>query len=343
MKKLNPDLYVEAFGVVFRKVVKDDCRKTLASILSKQQEKELIETLFQPAIEMMDACAKITLHEENPFYLPLDDDDEKGNEYLLHSLFYVYYDITGSRDLSSILTGFEKDWGKAFLEAVFSLNEEIQDPIHYVLYCECRSELKVALLTILQDHERWIKDFLATMEEVAVKIAPIMDAHRHLYAYLDQFLHTKEAYDRLLKRIGFPLAEDMPVIASLSACNMANVQGTQRGDRLDIVCYIGILLCAVDFFIPSDFDEEQMSEHLKMLADPTKFAILMILKEGPAYQSELARRLSLTTATISHHLGQLYQNGFVGSMLQGKMVYYVLQQDMIDHTIEQLKRYFTKQ
>ena len=59
MKKLNPDLYVEAFGVVFRKVVKDDCRKTLASILSKQQEKELIETLFQPAIEMMDACAEM--------------------------------------------------------------------------------------------------------------------------------------------------------------------------------------------------------------------------------------------------------------------------------------------
>ena len=111
---------------------------------------------------------------------------------------------------------------------------QIQDPIHYVLYCECRSELKVALLTILQDHERWIKDFLATMEEVAVKIAQIMDAHRHIYAYLDQFLHTKEAYDRLLKRIGFPLAEDMPVIASLSACNMANVQGTQRGDQMCI-------------------------------------------------------------------------------------------------------------
>ena len=52
----------------------------------------------------------------------------------------------------------------------------------------------------------------------------------------------------------------------------------------------------------------EISEHLKMLSDPTKLAILAILKKEPTYQSDLAKRLSLTTATISHHMNQLYLN-----------------------------------
>ena len=54
MNKLTPDLYAEAFGILTRKLLKDDCLAMRNSILAKRPEKELITELFQPLLEMME-------------------------------------------------------------------------------------------------------------------------------------------------------------------------------------------------------------------------------------------------------------------------------------------------
>ena len=48
MNKLTPDLYAEAFGILTRKLLKDDCLAMRNSILAKRPEKELITVAFQP-------------------------------------------------------------------------------------------------------------------------------------------------------------------------------------------------------------------------------------------------------------------------------------------------------
>ena len=52
MNKLTPDLYAEAFGILTRKLLKDDCLAMRNSILAKRPEKELITELFQPLLEI---------------------------------------------------------------------------------------------------------------------------------------------------------------------------------------------------------------------------------------------------------------------------------------------------
>ena len=63
------------------------------------------------------------------------------------------------------------------------------------------------------------------------------------------------------------------------------------------------------------------------------------VKKEPTYQSDLAKRLSLTTATISHHMNQLYLNGFVCHEVRNNKLYYFYQSDMAEHTVNQLFQY----
>lgn len=67
-------------------------------------------------------------------------------------------------------------------------------------------------------------------------------------------------------------------------------------------------------------------------------AFLNTTKE-PIYQRELVKRLTLTTATISHHMNQLYLNRFVNTEMGNNKVYYLYQQEMVEHTVQQLFQY----
>lgn len=94
MNKLTPDLYAEAFGILTRKLLKDDCLAMRNSILAKRPEKELITELFQPLLEMMEASESLTPNLSNPLYTQLTPPDE-GNvpTFFIRDFFYIYYDI----------------------------------------------------------------------------------------------------------------------------------------------------------------------------------------------------------------------------------------------------------
>lgn len=56
---------------------------------------------------------------------------------------------------------------------------------------------------------------------------------------------------------------------------------------------------------------EQILEPLKSVADGTRLKILQMLYMHPMYGKEIAEALNLTTATVSHHLEALNQQGLV--------------------------------
>jgi ArsR family transcriptional regulator len=66
------------------------------------------------------------------------------------------------------------------------------------------------------------------------------------------------------------------------------------------------------------------ARRLKVLADPTRLAILEILKEGPKHVGELNTFFGLEQSLLSHHLKVLREQGFVESTRDGKAVLYSL-------------------
>lgn len=341
MRLLQPNRYMEAFGILHRKYEKEDCRKTLESILSKRQEKEMITKLFYPVIEMMDACEDISLNPENPLYFrrsSLEETDERKN--IFEEIFFTYYRGEDNEKPSKVIgKAFRQDGGKEFIENIICTGEKLtESPVLEVLHSGWKAEDQLTLLRILEEGEPWIQEFCLLLEQIADRIDPILEKYKEQYTYLDELAKKEDAQEIILRRMRLNPLEEVAVQPVISTCNMGYIRGKEKENGIEIIIHIGTLHCAMDFSEPGEFTREQLQEHLKCLADPTKLSILMILKEKPTYQTDLARQLGLTTATISHHMNQLLVNGFVKHRLEEKKVYYEYQKDMVQYTCMQVEK-----
>ena len=79
---------------------------------------------------------------------------------------------------------------------------------------------------------------------------------------------------------------------------------------------------------------------LKALSDNSKFDILCSLMKAPKYNLELAEELSLTAATVSHHMNVLLNLRLVDVEKRDGRVYYTITKDTIRETLQSLRRVF---
>ncbi len=80
-----------------------------------------------------------------------------------------------------------------------------------------------------------------------------------------------------------------------------------------------------------------VSQVLKLLADKSKFEILSYIRDKEAYGSELAQRLGLTTATISHHMSALLNANLAEMKRMDKRIYYTSNQKALEEALEYIK------
>ena len=67
-----------------------------------------------------------------------------------------------------------------------------------------------------------------------------------------------------------------------------------------------------------------LSKTMHALADPTRLKILEILKKKDLGVSEIAKKLKLSVAIVSHHLQALYKEGILNPEREGKRICYIL-------------------
>ncbi|MDE5770286.1 MAG: metalloregulator ArsR/SmtB family transcription factor [Ruminococcus sp.] len=77
-----------------------------------------------------------------------------------------------------------------------------------------------------------------------------------------------------------------------------------------------------------------LTEFFKMLGNPTRIRILLMLAEHDTCVSELTNRLGYTQSAISHQLSLLKSNKLVKQHRDGKMVFYTLADEHIRQVIE---------
>ena len=71
-------------------------------------------------------------------------------------------------------------------------------------------------------------------------------------------------------------------------------------------------------------------ETFKALSDPTRRAILDLLKGGARTAGDIASRFDMTAATVSHHLSVLRAAGLISDDKRGKYIYYELNMSVLD-------------
>lgn len=79
---------------------------------------------------------------------------------------------------------------------------------------------------------------------------------------------------------------------------------------------------------------------LKLLSEKSKYDILKNLKQAPCYGAQLAQKLGLSPATISHHMNALLNQQLVRFDVQENRVYYQLDTRRMRELTAQLRRTF---
>lgn len=92
----------------------------------------------------------------------------------------------------------------------------------------------------------------------------------------------------------------------------------------DSQCYVG--LKERDLYI--------LTEFFKVLGNPTRIRILLLLMEQDANVSDLAEQLGMTQSAVSHQLNLLKSNKLVRRRRDGKMIFYALVDEHVQMVIE---------
>ena len=77
----------------------------------------------------------------------------------------------------------------------------------------------------------------------------------------------------------------------------------------------------------------KFQESFKALSDPTRRAILDMLKGGAMTAGDISSQFDMTAATVSHHLSVLREAGFISDDRRGKFIYYELNMTVLDEIL----------
>ena len=92
----------------------------------------------------------------------------------------------------------------------------------------------------------------------------------------------------------------------------------------DSQCYVG--LKERDLYI--------LTEFFKVLGNPTRIRILLLLMEQDANVSDLAEQLGMSRSAVSHQLNLLKTNKLVRRRREGKMIFYTLVDEHVQMILE---------
>lgn len=183
------------------------------------------------------------------------------------------------------------------------------------------------------------------------------DTKARLMMLYSQHEHFLEQYQRILQQAGSLLEEKLYLVEPRVREQMQlvrekvdrlGVEGLVRDSRLslkvrrpsDVTIYPhiatieqahqmndvllwGIGILDIQRMHEDDiFSQEKTMEVLRVLSDRTKFELLRMLGEDTLYGTELAERLMLSAATISHHISQLSSLGLIHIIKQANRIYY---------------------
>lgn len=102
---------------------------------------------------------------------------------------------------------------------------------------------------------------------------------------------------------------------------------------------VGELCCSPVLQAPLEpGDAQLLAGALKVLADPARLRLLSLIRaaeDGRATTGVLAEQVGLTQPTVTHHLGALFEAGFLDRARDGRQTWYWVNGDALQ-TVRQL-------
>lgn len=200
-----------------------------------------------------------------------------------------------------------------------------------------------------EEIEPCIQTAMEVIESKETLWRPLVEAFEKSW---QERLRVMTFYEYIRKEMSFFIEENplgiviMPQIVGLNQLVLATKSKEKAGDRLyQDICRIGTVVDKVGLVqlcAESAQQKHYIAFMLKLLADESKLEILSLLKERKYYGGELAKKLNLTTATISHHMSILVSNGLVTVNKDMNRLYYELNQETIRKLLDNTRELLLK-
>lgn len=304
----------------------------LAQIMRRWPDNDQqLREVFRPSIEVYEAVkAAIPADDESIRYLLSEFEEiEESSQVLLYMFI---------RAASDILKARLAEFSELLLPADSEPFADRQAIVSHMKGKGFSLETQANLLLIFDEYET----FYAIVDEVLGKIEAVL---RDYVATIQPLIDEKaqdlreaverNGFDGLFRSVGIPVE---PGNGFFTDIYMRLVLPNEIGMVNEAVMW-GIGVLDINRIKgQSVVSVERVQDVLKALADHTKFEIVQILSTETLYGGEIAERLSLSAATISHHLSQLGSLRLVRMIREANRIYYRTEKETVSEYLKAAER-----
>jgi len=206
---------------------------------------------------------------------------------------------------------------------------------------------KFKLLYLLDDFDEALAEFA---DYISIYYN-FMNEHHVLFKKLvvriiDKFKHaSSEKFSEFMKNsmsVKKMINKEYLIVASVIPYNCVDYTYYDFADYEVPIIQIGFLYFELaQMFKKHQNHEDRFLKAAKIVSDPSKFDILKICLDKPAYGQEIVEKLNLTSATVSQNMQQLVAMNYVLVSFEEKKVYYKTNAESILKDFEFLKDILT--
>ena len=205
------------------------------------------------------------------------------------------------------------------------------------------AEVKWYCLEIVLNRDSYmveIQEIIQKTKEIYLEEAKkIEDIIFKYYTQLNELLQ-KINYDEVENyfHLGFSKEEDASFVFSIALLNAVSISYIAGKNSITLGIFYHEWQTIFDCV---KVDIEECFDVLKNLGEKRKFEIMTILQKTPCNGQQLAEKLNLTPATISHHINQLMKAGMLKLTLGNKSQYSV-HNGCVQKHLKNLLNYFSE-
>lgn len=339
--KNNVDFLQEVIDLIYMSVNYEREEKDVENMFllydnTKEMHKTIHMNKIKKYIETFKKNMIMEKEEMDMFFLPNINGNNSIADFLCE-----YLDIKDVEKLAYDSENCSDDMLR--IKLINSINEELEEKNYSVLDSKCSTNDYIKALEKLEFKEdtnwKFIKIFMDPLKYYKSLAKIIMDnkdifhnAYKEVESNVKEFVikleeNKEDMFNKLKKNIGLHDEAYDNVIIYPSVARYRTIK-TRLKEKKEIM-YYGINFDILFNLSNGVYDNVKLVRKLKILSDKSKFEILQLLKEKSMFGQEIAQKLKLTTATVSHHMNSLICANFVYMERKNGKTYFTLNNDEI--------------
>ncbi|MDF2887000.1 MAG: transcriptional regulator, ArsR family [Lacrimispora sp.] len=210
---------------------------------------------------------------------------------------------------------------------------------------ECEPAQKWKLLELIEHSSKHVDILYEILEQTVVALKKhektLLELKETATEYWMEYFKQHSFYKLMnsfynIKEDSYP-SKPTFIRTQIMACNRVIFYGNDENIGDYHILDVGILFDCSYKVSKRQLTNQELSNGLKLLSDPSKFEILCFIRDKKAYGQEIAAELKLTTATISHHMNTLMKLGLINIEKSDNKVFYQMNKEAVNYLLEVTK------